>query len=107
MAGYGSRSGGLRALAIRAERGDCGAHDQRHDKQEANAEDHPERQYSLGDEPPQAGGPRHGGAPDAVQRVLQFSEDRGRPDKEYDDSDRGRYDAARRRTSALPQSLAG
>ena len=70
-----------------AERRDRGAEDERDHQQEGEAEDHAEREQARAQQRPEAALLARRRAPDAVERVLQLAEHRGRAEHEQGDAD--------------------
>ncbi len=97
-----------RAAPPFAERRDDGTEHQRDHEQEGDAEDHAERQQPRAQQVPPAGRAlAHRGAPDAVERVLQLAEHRGRADQQQRHAEGRAGDAVRRLVEAGENALDG
>jgi hypothetical protein len=88
-----------------AERGQRGADDQRRDQQEADAEDHPEREEAGAQQVPEPGALARRRPPDAVEGVLQLAEHGRRADQQHDNPEQRRENPLARLVDALEQTF--
>ncbi|EXI69772.1 MAG: hypothetical protein AW08_00265 [Candidatus Accumulibacter adjunctus] len=91
-----------------AQGGQARTESQRNGQQEADSENHAERQQTGSYQPPDAGGSRPlRRAPDAIERVLQLGEDRCRANEEKDQAEDRCHGAFGGPARAFQQSLDG